>query len=166
MAADHARIMDKIYTTHNYYYHVSNLKIYFEDLSKHEWFTNCPGYMTLGQGGFINGSPLLAIHTPAVQTKIGSIVYSFQEAGNYRKDNEIGDFVTGSPWAFIMALVCHELAHVFQILYSICSGIPDSSGHGAVFQSQYRLLRNKYVNPVLLEEYKNLLTLEEQLAKR
>lgn len=165
IAKDHATVYDKIYPTHNYVYHISTLKFYFEDLNKYSWFNKTPDCLVLGQGGYINRAPLVALHVPAIEYKLKGFVYILEEMGNYKNNKDIGSFATSSPWAFIMALVCHELAHVFQVLYNVCTGYTDSD-HGVVFQSHYKLLRNKYVNPVLSQEYKNLIDFNYQLAKR
>lgn len=168
IARDYARILDKVYPSHNYSYHVSNMKFCFGNVEKlgfREEIGN--NVLVYGIGGQSNGNSVIGINRPHIERLINRYYgyygcYYLTEYSSYKKDPKIGSISTSSFWIWIMTVVCHELAHVFQFIQINATGHSDD-GHGPIFQHHYKVLREMWVNPYLKEE-KQILYEQLQVA--
>lgn len=73
------------------------------------------------------------------------------EHPSYDSDKIIGGFYTSDYIDGIKMTICHEMAHAFQhFLYN--RGFVRESGHGELFKSIYRPLRELFVNHSLPDQ--------------
>lgn len=119
---------------------------------------------TVGNGrSFAQGTNLvsLSLHPFVSDQKTGNFFY--WEYKSIQAKPDIGEFTTKNWELPIYALVCHELAHSFQMAIekeSVKSGRPDlkelmSKPHGKGWQQIYKIFRDKFVNPYLSSNEKN-----------
>ena len=82
----------------------------------------------------------------------------WEEYEHYEDDREIGNFYSQNPEHFLRYVILHELAHAVnkfdyhEKYYPVTIGGMKDLGHGSFFQEQYRILRNKFLNPHLPDQ--------------
>ena len=94
----------------------------------------------------------------AVYKYVDMMGQSFNEYSSFAKDPEIGSVPMGPVQNALMALVLHEMAHVFEYKGTNemrkSFGAADGNvqrGHGTIWKNIYRVLRNKYLNGKVVE---------------
>lgn len=94
----------------------------------------------------------------AVYKYVDMMGQSFNEYSSFAKDPEIGSVPMGPVQNALMALVLHEMAHVFEYKGTNemrkSFGAADGNvqrGHGTIWKNIYRALRNKYLNGKVVE---------------
>jgi len=108
--------------------------------------------MIIGCAGRIDSSYLIFINEECINKDLSQYVFKLEEMGSdYKKDTEIGNLITLNPLIYILSILCHEIAHIFQKLEYYLHIVEEdvSQGHGLLFQNHYRKLRNKFVNPYI-----------------